>query len=169
MSKNSMVAAGIILIAVVAASYLLLTQNKSKNTEENLNQVINNSNNGLKIEDIKVGTGSAVKAGDTVVINYTGTLEDGTKFDSSYDHGQPFTTQIGVGQVIKGWDEGVVGMKVGGERKLTIPPDLAYGDQSVGSIPPNSTLIFDVSLVAIKWYGKKWFWYQPAARGASQY
>lgn len=145
-----MVAAGIILIAVVTASYLLLTQNKSKSTGENLNQVINNSNNGLKIEDIKVGTGSAVKAGDTVVINYTGTLEDGTKFDSSYDHGQPFTTQIGVGQVIKGWDEGVVGMKVGGERKLTIPPDLAYGDQSVGSIPPNSTLIFDVSLVAIK-------------------
>lgn len=104
----------------------------------------------LKIEDIKVGTGPEVKSGDTVVINYTGTLTDGTKFDSSYDHGQPFETQIGVGRVIKGWDEGVVGMKVGGKRRLTIPPDLGYGSQAVGSIPPNSTLIFDVELMGIK-------------------
>lgn len=104
----------------------------------------------LKVEDIKVGTGSEVKSGDTVVINYVGTLPDGTKFDSSYDRGQPFETQIGVGRVIKGWDIGVMGMKVGGKRKLTIPPELGYGSQPAGSIPPNSTLIFELELVNIK-------------------
>ena len=105
---------------------------------------------GLKIEDIKVGTGKEVKSGDTVVIHYLGTLTDGAKFDSSYDRGKPFETQIGTGQVIKGWDLGVVGMKVGGKRRLTIPPELAYGDQAVGSIPANSTLIFEVELIDVK-------------------
>lgn len=105
---------------------------------------------GLKIEDTKAGTGREVKSGDTVVIHYLGTLTDGTKFDSSYDRGEPFETQIGTGQVIKGWDLGVVGMKVGGKRKLTIPPSLGYGDQPAGSIPPNSTLIFELELVDIK-------------------
>lgn len=104
----------------------------------------------LKVEDIKQGSGPAVKNGDTVIIHYKGTLQDGTKFDSSYDRGEPFETQIGVGQVIKGWDEGVVGMKVGGKRKLIIPPSMGYGDQDMGSIPPNSTLIFEVELVEIK-------------------
>lgn len=104
----------------------------------------------LKIEEIKVGSGREVKSGDTVVINYLGTLTDGTKFDSSYDRGQPFETQIGTGQVIKGWDLGVVGMKVGGKRKLTIPPSLGYGQQAVGPIPANSTLIFEVELMDIK-------------------
>ncbi len=104
----------------------------------------------LKIEDIQAGTGQEVKSGDNIVIHYKGTLTDGTKFDSSYDRGQPFETQIGVGQVIKGWDEGVIGMKVGGKRKLTIPPSLGYGEQAMGSIPPNSTLIFEVELVGIK-------------------
>lgn len=105
----------------------------------------------LKIEDTKIGTGAEVKSGDTVVMHYSGTLENGKKFDSSYDRGQPFTTQIGVGQVIQGWDLGVPGMKVGGKRKLTIPADLAYGSQGAGGIiPPNATLIFDVELVDIK-------------------
>lgn len=104
----------------------------------------------LKIEDIEAGTGQEVKSGDTVVIHYKGTLTDGTKFDSSYDRGTPFETQIGVGQVIKGWDEGVVGMKVGGKRKLTIPPDMGYGAQAVGPIPANSTLIFEVELIGVK-------------------
>lgn len=108
------------------------------------------TNNGLKIDDIKIGTGPEVKKGDTISINYLGTLPDGTKFDSSYDRGQPFTTQIGTGQVIEGWDLGVIGMKVGGKRKLTIPPDLGYGAQAVGSIPANSTLIFEVELMGIK-------------------
>ena len=105
----------------------------------------------LKIEDLKIGTGPEVKTGDTVSINYLGTLENGTKFDSSYDRGQPFETQIGVGRVIKGWDQGVPGMKVGGKRKLTIPSDLAYGSRGAGSvIPPDATLIFEVELIGIK-------------------
>lgn len=104
----------------------------------------------LKIEDTVVGTGDAVKSGDTIVIHYKGTLEDGTQFDSSYDRGAPFETKIGVGEVIQGWDEGVIGMKTGGKRTLTIPPSLGYGDQAVGTIPANSTLIFDVELVEIK-------------------
>ncbi len=108
------------------------------------------SSEKLKIEDIEVGTGEEVKKGDTVVIHYNGTLTDGTKFDSSYDRGEPFETQIGVGAVIQGWDEGVVGMKTGGKRKLIIPPDLGYGDKQMGSIPANSTLIFDVELIEIK-------------------
>ena len=105
----------------------------------------------LQIEDIKIGTGSAVKSGDTVSINYLGTLEDGTKFDSSYDRKESFETQIGVGYVIKGWDEGVVGMKVGGKRKLTIPYQLAYGENGIpGAIPAKATLIFEVELMGIK-------------------
>jgi peptidylprolyl isomerase len=105
---------------------------------------------GLKILDEKLGEGAQVKSGDTVTVNYVGTLENGTKFDSSYDRNAPFTTQIGVGQVIKGWDEGIVGMQVGGKRKLIIPASLGYGSQGAGSIPPNSTLIFEVELMAIK-------------------
>lgn len=105
---------------------------------------------GLQIQDLTVGAGQEVKSGDTVTVNYLGTLVNGTKFDSSYDRNQPFTTQIGVGQVIKGWDEGIVGMKVGGKRKLTIPAALGYGSQSAGSIPANSTLIFEVELLSVK-------------------
>ena len=105
----------------------------------------------LVIEDIKVGDGREAKNGDTVVMHYTGTLTDGTKFDSSLDRNEPFTTQIGVGQVIKGWDQGVPGMKIGGKRKLTIPSDLGYGSAGAGGvIPPNTTLIFEVELLDIK-------------------
>lgn len=104
----------------------------------------------LIIEDIEEGTGEeVVESGDDIVIHYRGTLTDGTVFDSSYDRGEPFQTTIGVGQVIQGWDEGVIGMKAGGKRKLTIPPHMAYGQQGQGSIPPNSTLIFEVELVEI--------------------
>lgn len=104
----------------------------------------------LKIEDIKVGEGTAVKSGDTIRIHYIGTLTNGTKFDSSYDRGTSFETQIGVGQVIEGWDKGVVGMKPGGKRKLTIPADMAYGATAKPNIPANSTLIFEMELVEIK-------------------
>lgn len=104
----------------------------------------------LQSEDIQVGTGPEVKSGDTISIDYKGTLPDGTVFDSSYERGQPFETQIGVGQVIKGWDEGVIGMQVGGKRKLVIPPAMGYGEQDMGTIPPNSTLIFEVELREIK-------------------
>lgn len=108
------------------------------------------SENKLKIEDIVVGKGKEVTTGDYVVIHYIGTLENGSKFDSSYDRSEPFETRIGVGEVIQGWDMGVVGMKVGGKRKLIIPSQLAYGDNEVGIIPPNSTLIFEVELINIK-------------------
>lgn len=107
--------------------------------------------NKLKIEDIKIGKGREVEAGDFISIHYVGTLENGKKFDSSYDRGEPFETQIGVGYVIQGWDQGVPGMKVGGKRKLTIPSELGYGSREIpGVIPANSTLIFEVELVDIK-------------------
>jgi FKBP-type peptidyl-prolyl cis-trans isomerase len=105
----------------------------------------------LKIEDLKVGTGKEVKDGDHVVMHYIGTLEDGKKFDSSYDRGQPFETAIGVGYVIKGWDMGIPGMKVGGKRRLTIPHELGYGKYGVEpDIPGFATLIFEVELLQIK-------------------
>ena len=102
------------------------------------------------IEDIKVGEGAEAKAGDTVSVHYTGWLTNGTKFDSSVDRGTPFEFNLGAGEVIKGWDQGVAGMKVGGKRKLTIPPDLGYGDRGAGAlIPPGATLVFDVELLGI--------------------
>lgn len=105
----------------------------------------------LKIEDLKEGTGPEVKEGDTVIMHYTGWLEDGTKFDSSHDRKQPFETPIGVGYVIKGWDMGVPGMKVGGKRKLTIPYHLGYGKYGVDPLIPGfATLIFEVELLKIK-------------------
>jgi peptidylprolyl isomerase len=105
---------------------------------------------GIMITDVKIGGGAVAASGQTVTVNYVGTLTDGTKFDSSIDRGTPFSFLLGAGQVIKGWDEGVVGMKVGGERKLVIPAALAYGDQAQGSIPANSVLDFDITLLSIK-------------------
>lgn len=105
---------------------------------------------GLTYEDTVVGDGPTPSAGQSVQVHYTGWLEDGTKFDSSVDRGQPFVFPLGQGRVIKGWDEGVATMKVGGKRTLTIPPDLAYGARGAGGvIPPNATLRFDVELLKI--------------------
>jgi FKBP-type peptidyl-prolyl cis-trans isomerase FkpA len=106
---------------------------------------------GLVYEDVKAGSGAEAKAGQMVTVHYTGWLTDGTKFDSSKDRNEPFQFALGRGQVIRGWDEGVAGMKVGGIRKLTIPPDLGYGPRGAGGvIPPNATLVFDVELLGVK-------------------
>ncbi|MGI8907499.1 MAG: FKBP-type peptidyl-prolyl cis-trans isomerase [Candidatus Sumerlaeaceae bacterium] len=105
---------------------------------------------GTKYVDEVVGTGPEAKAGKTVTVHYTGKLTNGTKFDSSKDHGQPFRFPLGGGQVIAGWDNGVAGMKVGGKRKLTIPADQGYGSRDMGKIPPNSTLLFDVELLGVQ-------------------
>lgn len=106
---------------------------------------------GLKYVDLKEGTGLSPKKGQNVLVHYTGWLKDGTKFDSSVDRNQPFPFRVGVGQVIRGWDEGVLSMKVGGKRKLIIPPKLGYGARGAGGvIPPNATLIFEVELLDLR-------------------
>jgi FKBP-type peptidyl-prolyl cis-trans isomerase FkpA len=106
---------------------------------------------GLVFEDLVVGTGNAAASGQKVSVHYTGWLTNGTKFDSSKDRGEPFVFPLGKGHVIKGWDEGVAGMKVGGKRKLTIPPQLGYGARGAGNvIPANATLVFEVELLDVK-------------------
>jgi FKBP-type peptidyl-prolyl cis-trans isomerase len=104
----------------------------------------------LVMDDIVLGEGEEVKAGDTVTVNYIGTLEDGSQFDNSYVKGKPFTFTVGNGEVIKGWDEGLIGMKKGGQRILVIPSELAYGNRAVGPIPANANLVFAIELVDIK-------------------
>lgn len=128
------------------------TQTVSTPSPSSLEDTRSSSPSGqLKIEDIQVGTGIEATKGSLVTVHYTGTLENGTKFDSSVDRGEPFTTPIGEGRVIKGWDEGIPGMKVGGKRRLTIPSEMGYGTRgSPPTIPPNATLIFDVELLEIK-------------------
>lgn len=106
--------------------------------------------NRMVVDDVKIGTGEAVKEGDTVAVHYIGTLQNGKEFDNSRKRGAPFEFKVGEGRVIKGWDEGLVGMQVGGQRMLVIPPDMAYGEQGVGPIPGNSTLVFAIELMEIK-------------------
>jgi FKBP-type peptidyl-prolyl cis-trans isomerase len=106
---------------------------------------------GLQYKDIKVGDGAEVKRGTRVRVHYTGTLTNGTKFDSSYDRNEPYALTVGAGEVIQGWDEGLQGMKVGGKRKLTVPSDLGYGERGRGTaIPPGATLLFDLEVVEAK-------------------
>lgn len=114
-------------------------------------QAMTTTASGLKYADLVVGKGASPARGKQVTVHYTGTLENGTKFDSSLDRRQPFSFVIGVGRVIKGWDEGVMGMKVGGKRKLVIPANLGYGARGAGGvIPPNATLLFDVELLDVQ-------------------
>jgi len=118
-------------------------------------EVLENEQDGkgvleMTIEDIQIGTGNEAVAGKKITVNYVGTLVDGTKFDSSYDRSEPFTFNLGAGQVILGWEQGFEGMKVGGKRKLTIPPNLGYGSRPMGTIPPYSTLIFEVELLKVE-------------------
>jgi FKBP-type peptidyl-prolyl cis-trans isomerase len=120
-------------------------------TEKNPNSGETVTASGLQYVDQTIGTGELAVAGKMATVHYTGWLENGNKFDSSVDRGQPFSFPLGAGRVIKGWDEGVQGMKVGGKRKLTIPANLGYGSRGAGGvIPPNATLIFDVELLGVK-------------------
>lgn len=105
--------------------------------------------NSMQVTDTVVGTGEEAVAGKVITVHYTGTLTDGTKFDSSVDRGQPFRFILGAGQVIQGWEQGFAGMKVGGKRSLVIPANMAYGDRAIGAIPAGSTLLFDVELLAV--------------------
>lgn len=155
--KTSTIIILIIAIVVIVGIYFL-TQNNGRGSGAALSQSVNQNGQaptnydiqGMKVEILQQGSGAGAKSGDTLTVNYVGTLQDGTKFDSSIDRGQPFPFTLGQNSVIQGWELGAVGMKVGEKRKLTIPPELAYGSQGAGGvIPPNATLIFEIDLLGI--------------------
>ncbi len=148
--RKIVIAISLLFIAIFF-SFLFSTSKDSN--REHLNKLINKQKNmEVKKEILQEGTGDkVVEKGNSVVVHYTGTFEDGTKFDSSVDRNDPFPFTVGIGQVIQGWDQGLIGMKVGEKAKLTILPNMAYGAQGIpGAIPPNSTLIFEVELLEIK-------------------
>jgi len=141
----------IILILGLVAFVFSFTKAPEENEVTSQKNTMENTENSLLVTEVTLGEGTEAVAGKTISVHYTGTLEDGTKFDSSLDRGQPFTFTLGIGQVIAGWDQGVEGMKVGGKRTLVIPPQLAYGSQGIpGAIPPNATLHFDVELLEVQ-------------------
>jgi FKBP-type peptidyl-prolyl cis-trans isomerase len=148
MSNKTLVMAGALLFAAAG----LTSCNKKSDAGAAAPGAAAPQAGSLLVEDVKIGEGTVATKGKTVSVHYTGVLTNGTKFDSSLDRGQPIVFPLGTGMVIKGWDQGVEGMKVGGKRKLTIPPDLAYGAKGTpgGPIPPNATLVFDVELVDVK-------------------
>jgi FKBP-type peptidyl-prolyl cis-trans isomerase len=139
----------IVILLIMAAAGLTWMLISGSNTGADGEFITTKS--GLAYVDLKIGTGKEAKPGDTVTVHYTGRLKDGTKFDSSVERDEPFPFQLGAGNVIKGWDEGVAGMKEGGKRKLRIPPELGYGAGGRGKvIPPNAVLIFDVELLKVQ-------------------
>lgn len=140
------IAATALCITTVSAENKTDTKSTSSKTSEKDSKMTDK----LEIVDSKVGDGAEAKAGMMVTVHYTGTLTDGSKFDSSKDRNKPFEFKLGAGHVIKGWDQGVEGMKIGGIRKLTIPSDLGYGPRGQGPIPPNATLVFEVELLGVQ-------------------
>ena len=157
MKTSTIVILIIILIVVIAGVYLLAQNNNEKSgaaLSQSLNQSGQNSADydiqGMHVEIMEQGTGEGAKAGDNIVVNYVGTLLDGTKFDSSIDRNEPFQYTLGQNRVIQGWEIGLLGMKVGEKRKLTIPPELAYGAGGAGDvIPPNTTIVFEIDMLSI--------------------
>lgn len=156
MNKNLVIIFAVIGLVLLGIALINLNKPSSVQNIEPLTTIVPTESkmediNELKIEDIKEGVGQAVKDGDTVGVNYTGTLISGTKFDSSYDRGQVFKFTVGAGQVIQGWEKGLIGMKEGGLRKLTIPSSMAYGQQGIpGTIPSNTPLVFEIELISIE-------------------
>ena len=176
-NKFEIIGGGISILAMAAALYLTQVQTNLA-LNDNMSQLASVSESGtvvvdqatntsrvdaitdsvdrsgnltnMVIEDVKVGDGETVKTGDTVSVHYIGTLQDGTEFDNSKKRGAPFEFKVGASEVIKGWDEGLVGMKVGGQRILVIPPDKAYGENGIGPIPGNATLVFAIELLEIQ-------------------
>jgi peptidylprolyl isomerase len=146
------VAIGIVAVIVAYAFFSPAGKLGTEKVSEKANAQTVTTGSGLKYTDLIVGTGPSPTTGQEVTVHYVGTLTDGTKFDSSRDHGTPFTFTIGTQQVIKGWDEGVMTMKVGGKRNLIVPPELGYGAAGTpgGPIPPNATLNFEVELLSVK-------------------
>lgn len=169
MEKNKIIIIAVIVVVALAGVWYCCFKQKTSSAPESIanntnqasvdnalgseetNSANTNNESKMKIEILKQGTGTEAKSGDVLTVNYTGTLTDGTKFDSSLNPGrEPFVFTVGAGQVIKGWDEGLIGMKVGEQRKLTLPPEMGYGASgAAGVIPPNATLIFVVDLLKI--------------------
>ena len=138
------------VLSLVGLTVFTFAEEKKMSSNEAAGQVVT-TESGLQYIDLVMGTGRQAELGDTAMVHYTGWLANGTKFDSSVDRKEPFSFRVGAGQVIKGWDEGVGTMKVGGKRKLTIPPQLGYGARGAGNaIPPNATLTFDVELLELR-------------------
>ncbi|MEB3293353.1 MAG: FKBP-type peptidyl-prolyl cis-trans isomerase [Synechococcales bacterium] len=150
-SQRQPLAEAVANVVVAEASKLAQPNNQviSMAEETAKSEEIITTESGLQYVEIQEGSGAQPKPGDKIAVHYTGTLTNGTKFDSSRDRNQPFSFNVGAGQVIKGWDEGLLTMKVGGKRKLIIPPDLGYGARGIGPIPPNATLVFEVELLKI--------------------
>jgi FKBP-type peptidyl-prolyl cis-trans isomerase len=153
MNKLIAVASMAAVVLIIGVVLMLSPAGKNASQPNQTNQekkTVTPDTTGLVITDEVIGTGAEATTGSTISVNYLGTLTDGTKFDSSYDRNEPFEFKLGAGQVIAGWDQGFAGMKVGGKRKLVIPPSLGYGASANGSIPANSTLIFEVELLDVK-------------------
>ncbi|MDF0675824.1 MAG: FKBP-type peptidyl-prolyl cis-trans isomerase [Nitrospira sp.] len=144
-SRMTLIMTLLVFTSILGGGSVMTTSGQQSNTQEVT------TSSGLKYVDQVLGTGDEAVVGKTASVHYTGWLENGKKFDSSLDRGQPFSFSLGAGRVIKGWDEGVQGMKVGGKRKLTVPSALGYGPRGAGGvIPPNATLIFDVELLGVR-------------------